>query len=203
MNAILRNSKRYVASVSFGKDSLAMLLFILENGLPLDEVIFYNTGMEFRAIYNIRDKIVPILQKRGIIFTELHPERPFLYDMLERPVKSKQKNAHNGYGWCGGMCRWGTTEKIAAIDRHTKGAHVYVGIAADEQDRCERLPDWKSSPIAEAGMTESDCLRYCYERGYSWMENEIDLYKILDRVSCWCCCNKNRRELKKHISISS
>lgn len=47
---------KYIASVSFGKDSLAMLLLILEKNKPLDEVIFYDTGMEFQAIYNIRDK---------------------------------------------------------------------------------------------------------------------------------------------------
>lgn len=187
---------RHIASVSFGKDSLAMLLYILDNGLPLDEVVFYNTGMEFKAIYAIRDKIIPILRKRGIKFTELHPPRPFLYDMLERPVKSKAKGEHKGYGWCGGLCRWGTADKIIAMDRYTKGCHVYVGIAADEPKRCERLPDWKSSPIAEAGMTEADCLKYCRERGYSWTENGVDLYDILDRVSCWCCANKNRKELK-------
>ena len=33
-----RKEVRYVASVSFGKDSLAMLLLILEKKLPLDEV---------------------------------------------------------------------------------------------------------------------------------------------------------------------
>ena len=48
---------KYIASVSFGKDSLAMLLKIIEENLPLDEVVFYDTGMEFQAIYNIRDKI--------------------------------------------------------------------------------------------------------------------------------------------------
>lgn len=187
---------RYVASVSFGKDSLAMLLYILEIGLPLDEVVFYNTGMEFEAIYVIRDRIILVLAERGIKFTELHPKRPFIYDMLERPVFSVQKGEHLGYGWCGGLCRWGTTEKIAAIDQYTKGCHVYVGIAADEIHRCERLPEWKSSPIAEAGMTEADCLEYCYERGYSWIEDGVELYDILDRVSCWCCSNKNRKELK-------
>lgn len=36
---------RYIASVSFGKDSLVMLLRLIETGKPLDEVIFYNTGM--------------------------------------------------------------------------------------------------------------------------------------------------------------
>ena len=152
--------------------------------------------MEFQAIYDIRDKMVPILKERGITFTELHPARPFLYDMLERPVFSEQKQAHNGYGWCGGVCRWGTTEKIIAIDKHTRGKHVYVGIAIDEANRLERLPEWKSSPIAEAGMTEADCLKYCQDRGFFWIENGVDLYKILDRVSCWCCSNKNRRELK-------
>ena len=164
--------------------------------MPLDEVVFYNTGMEFKAIYAIRDRIIKELKKRGIKFTELHPVNPFLYDMLERPVTSKEKGTHKGYGWCGGVCRWGTSEKVATIDKHTKGCHVYVGIAVDEPERWKRLPSWKSSPIAEAGMTEKDCLIFCKKRGYEWLENGIDLYEILDRVSCWCCANKNRRELK-------
>lgn len=187
---------RYVASVSFGKDSLAMLLLILEKKLPLDEVVFYDTGMEFTAIYKIRDKIVPILKERGIVFTELRPSNPFLYDMLERPVVSKQKSEHNGYGWCGGVCRWGTAHKTAALDRYTKGCHVYVGIASDEPERLDRLPEWKSSPLADEGLTEADCLEYCRVRGYDWIENGVNLYDILDRVSCWCCSNKNRKELK-------
>ena len=43
---------KYIASVSFGKDSLAMLLRLIEEGKPLDEVVFYDTGMEFECIYN-------------------------------------------------------------------------------------------------------------------------------------------------------
>ena len=59
-------------------------------------------------------------KEKGITFTELHPTRPFLYDMLERPVSSNQKGEHKGYGWCGGVCRWGTADKIAAIDKYTQ-----------------------------------------------------------------------------------
>lgn len=44
-------------------------------------------------------------------------------------------------------------------------------------------------------MTEGDCLTYCYSKGFDWVESGIDLYSILDRVSCWCCCNKNKKEL--------
>ena len=193
---------KYVASCSFGKDSLAMVLNLIERNAPLDEVIFYDTGMEFDSIYRNRDKLIPILAQRGIQFTELKPDNPFLYDMLERPVFSKQKGNHFGYGWCGGVCRWGTTWKTKAIDTYVEGAKVhYIGIAADEPERLNRLVLPKNAPLFVWGMTERDALQYCYEHGWNWLEHththtqEIELYSILDRVSCWCCANKNRKEL--------
>ena len=51
-------------------------------------------------------------------------------------------------------------------------------------------------PLAEWGMAESDCLRYCYSKGFKWIEGDVRLYDVLDRVSCWCCANKNLKELK-------
>ena len=30
---------------------------LIERGLPLDEVVFYDTGMEFQAIYDLRDGV--------------------------------------------------------------------------------------------------------------------------------------------------
>ena len=44
----------------------------------------------------------------------------------------------------------------------------------------------------------NDCLNYCYEKGFNWLEDGIELYSILDRVSCWCCANKNLKELKNY-----
>lgn len=41
-----------------------------------------------------------------------------------------------------------------------------------------------------------------YKRGFEWIEDGIDLYDVLDRVSCWCCANKNLKELRayyKHL----
>lgn len=194
---------KYIASCSFGKDSLAMVLLLIEMGYQLDEVIFFNTGMEFEAIYNVRDRLIPILEERGIKYTELEPQKPFLYNMLERPVESKQNGCHCGYGWCGGVCRWGTTEKNRIIDEYKAGindeVYEYVGIAADEAWRAKG----KHYPLIDLGMTEAACLAYCWDRGWNWLERTtatetgyIDLYKILDRVSCWCCSNKNRKELK-------
>lgn len=188
---------KYIASCSFGKDSLAMVLLLMENGSPLDEVVFYDTGMEFQAIYDTRDCLLPMLEARGIKYTELKPKNDFLYDMLERPVFSKEKGHHNGYGWCGGVCRWGTTWKTKAIDEYVETAEKhYIGIAFDEKERLLRLKEPKTSPLANWRMTEEDCLQYCYNHGFYWEEKGIRLYDILDRVSCWCCANKNQKELR-------
>jgi len=126
----------HIASVSFGKDSLAMLIGLIERRLPLDEVLFYDTGMEFETTYRMRDRMLPLLRREGILYTELRPRREFLYMMLEKPVKGKN-GFHYGYSWCGGPCRWGTGEKIRATDAYAeaRGATVYVGIAADEHKR--------------------------------------------------------------------
>lgn len=186
---------KYVASISFGKDSTAMVLRLIEEGKPLDEVVFYDTGMEFQAIYNVRDKLIPVFREHDITYTELKPREPFLWQMLARPYKRRSGGYQYGYEWCGGCTRWGTAEKLSSIDRHCKGAHQYIGVAFDEPQRVARVTENKSAPLAEWHMTEADCLRYCREHGIDWMENGIDLYDILDRVSCWCCCNKNRKEL--------
>lgn len=193
---------RYIASVSFGKDSLAMLLRLIEEHKPLDEVIFYNTGMEFECIYNIRDKVINLLLEHSIKFTELHPSEPFLYSMFERRIKYRNKDGyHFGFSWCGGKCRWHTSFKLRAIKDYKKSINDtvidYVGIAYDEPQRFEKAKqEGKVLPLVDWKMTENDCLQYCNNRGWHWNECGIELYDILDRVSCWCCANKNLKELK-------
>lgn len=190
----------YIASVSWGKDSLAMLLRLIAENRPLDEVVFFDTGMEFQAIYSTRDAVLPLLKEKGIGYTEIRPAQPFLYTMLHKPVRGRERT---GYGWCGGRCRWGTTEKLKLLDRYAchKEATVYIGIAADEPQRLHRLEEYKVAPLVTLwGMNEAECLQYCYAQGYQWLEDGgnglIQLYDVLDRVSCWCCCNKNLKELK-------
>lgn len=126
------------ASVSFGKDSLAMLLRMLDENWELDKVLFFDTGMEFQAIYNIRDNVEKILVSKGIQFHVLRPKVPFLYSMLEKDIVSKKNGSHKGYGWCGGVTRWGTTEKLKSLD-NVECDTMYVGIAKDEPKRLQRL----------------------------------------------------------------
>ena len=65
----------------------------------------------------------------------------------------------------------------------------YVGIAADETQRIKTA----CYPLVEWGMSEKDCLDYCYARGFDWG----GLYRIFSRVSCWCCPLQSLEELRK------
>ena len=189
---------KYIASVSFGKDSLTMLLLLIEKKYPLDEIVFYDTGKEFQAIYDTRDKMLPILKENNIKYVELKPITDFDYLMFEKPVRKRGTDIvyRYGYGWCGGGLRWGTGEKIRTIKKYTLGSYEYVGIAYDEQKRLEKERRGNISfPLADWKMTEIDCLNYCYSQGFYWLEDGIRLYDVLDRVSCYCCRNKNLKEL--------
>lgn len=187
---------KYIASCSFGKDSVAMVLKLIEEKYPLDEVVFYDTGMEFDCIYKVRDMIVPILVKNNITYKELKPDTPFWIDMLIREKKKRTGEIVYGDGYCGGACRWHTFKKQAICNKYTKDSIVYVGIASDERKRLQNIDHNKRTPLVDWNMTEQDCLQYCYANGINWIEDGVELYSILDRVSCWCCKNKNLKELK-------
>lgn len=190
---------KHIACCSCGKDSLAMVLRMIEEHKPLDEVVFYDTGMEFEAIYTIWNNLKKYAKKKNIKTTCLKPPITFEYKAFKITVKERKGGTHKGYSWCGGRCRWGTTDKIRKLDKYceTEPTICYIGIAADETKRIAKArKKYKKLPLVEWGMTEDDCLKYCREKGWSWEEDGIDLYDILDRVSCWCCRNKNKKELR-------
>lgn len=172
---------------------------------------FFDTGMEFDSIYHNRDKMKRLLAECKILFSELSSKNHFLFDMFARPIKyrnsqNKPYPIHYGYEWCGGRgIRWGTSGKLSTIMNHYKEYYPneeiteYVGIAVDEPGRIRensRTGVIKAYLLVDWGMTENDCLTYCYNHGWNWDENGVELYSVLDRVSCWCCQNKNLKELK-------
>lgn len=195
---------KFILSCSFGKDSLAMLLKILELGYPLDEVVYFDIGVEFDSIRKNAERMKPILADKGIEFTILEPKEPFIYCMCEKTVAKRNGGTQKGYKWCGGCARWGTALKLDAIKKNNAkyGDEMiveYVGVASDERQRINRERHGnriKIYPLVEREMTEADCLEYCYDHGWHWSENGYELYDLLDRVSCKYCKNKNLKELR-------
>lgn len=183
---------KHILSFSGGKDSTFLLLELIRRKYPLDEVVFFDTGWEFRVMYEHIEKCKKICEEHGIKFVTLHPEKPFDYWMFDHVAK----DGNIGFSWCGGLCRWGTRLKIRALHKYFKesgGGIQYIGIAADEKERLEKeRAEYKCFPLAEWGITEAECLQGCYDAGFDWG----GMYEHLDRLSCKFCKNKNLKELR-------
>ena len=202
----------FVCSCSFGKDSLAMLLRLLESGMPVDIILFNETGLDFPEMEEHISKVEEYIKRyTDIGITRLKPDHPFeyyFYDVLIHHRKKTKFNerlgteSHNGFSWPGPKMRWCTDRlktrprtKFLREYRNEYNIIEYVGIAADEEYRLRRKindRENKRYPLVDWGMTEADCLQYCYERGFDWG----GLYEKFSRVSCWCCPLQSLPELR-------
>ena len=196
-----------VVSFSGGKDSTAMLLRMLEEGMAVDVILFCDTGLEFPQLY---EHIRKVERDIGREITVVKADEDFEYLFAHKKIIRKKKTLlaerygmeRDGYSWAGPKMRW-CTEKLKnqPRERYLRGLREkyevieYVGIAADETYRLTRRCNQRPSvrlPLVEWGMTEAECLAYCKERGYDWG----GLYEKFSRVSCWCCPLQSLKELR-------
>ncbi len=191
----MKKGTKHIVSLSGGKDSTAMLLRMLEEEMPVDIILFCDTGLEFEAMYRHIDKLERYI---GRPITRLKSGKSFEYLFFDHMTRRKnpELEGRHGYSWAGPRNRWCTAMlKTRIIDRYlreiSKEYNIVqcIGIAADEPHRIHEF----RYPLVEWGMTEADCLTYCKERGFDW----DGLYDIFHRVSCWCCPLQSLEELRK------
>ena len=72
----------HVVSFSGGKDSTAMLLHMIELNMPIDDIIFVDTSIEFPAMYEHIDKVEKYIGRKR---TRLKAEYDFEHYLLEAP----------------------------------------------------------------------------------------------------------------------
>lgn len=198
----------HLVSFSGGKDSTAMLLGMLERGMQIDCILFCDTGLEFPAMY---DHIAKLEKDIGRPITRVRAEKSFEELMFHAEIRRKSDSMAlkrygpdiKGYGWAGPRMRWCTArlkdmprDKFLREIRKEYTVKEYIGIAADEGYRLERKQNRQPGhvhPLVDWGMTEADCLKYCYDHGYDWN----GLYGQFKRVSCWCCPLQPLQELRQ------
>lgn len=190
---------KHIVKFSGGKDSTAMLLLLLEHGLPVDEILFCDTGLEFPELY---EHIKKVEAYTGRPVTVLHPQHTFEYYLAE-VIKTKGKHTGEaGYGWvrkknqrwCTGVLK----EKVAA--RYLRGKFkkkneyiLYIGIAADEAERHYREKEKNiRHPLFEWGITEQQALEYCQSKGCDFG----GLYDKFKRLGCWYCPFQGKAALR-------
>lgn len=160
-------------SLSGGKDSSALLLLMIEKDMPIDCVLYADTGMEFPEMEAHIAKLDDLLyrERRIHIITLRHPQG---FEWLMFDVPQQQRRAIErriamgqpltGYGWPGMKVRWCTgqlktrlMEKEVNRLKKEKNALHHIGIAADEAHRCKDEPQ-NRYPLVEWGITEAQAL---------------------------------------------
>ena len=183
----------HIVSFSGGKDSTAMLLLMIEKKMPIDEIIFCDTGKEFPEMYDHIIKVEKYIERK---ITRISSEKSFEY-YLGKHIKTRGKNKGKiGYGWSDFNNKWCTGFlKRDVMNKYLKGKKyiLYQGIAFDEIERTYKNNDGRNHayPLVDWQITEKMALKYCYSKGFHWN----GLYEKLDRVSCYCCPLKKLKEL--------
>ena len=162
---------KYVASLSFGKDSMAMLIKIKELGLPLDEVIYVDiifdddTSGETPEMASFIGKAEKILKEKFDI--EVTHLRGVTFKEQFYKIKQRGKHVGDNYGfpytigaWCNDRLK---LQPIKEYMRKQKEQVIqYVGIAYDEPERYERLNhETHIAPLYDLKITEKEAMEIC------------------------------------------
>lgn len=195
---------KYIASCSFGKDSLAAIITRMEHGEPVDGAVYCRimfdkeTSAELPEHEDwIHTHAIPLLKARyGIETTVVQPKRTYCDCFYSVYEKGDKVGRIYGYPflrgpWCNSrlkvrpMTAWGKTQ-----GEYTQ----IVGIASDEMIRAEKdTVKGKILPLVDHGIAEQDALGIC---------KNADLLSPAynggrTRLGCWFCHNQRVAELRR------
>ena len=193
---------KFVASVSFGKDSLATVLLAVEHGEPLDEAVYCEVMFDDKVSGEVpehRDFIygtaIPALERMGVKVVVLRSQQTYVGLFTGRVTRGPKKGMVRSFPLCG-KCAVQRDCKVKPIERYKKtlppDAIQYIGIASDEQERLLRLDGaQKISLLDKYKFTEQDAKKLCLRAGIL-----SPVYEFTDRGGCWFCPNAKKAELR-------
>ncbi len=191
-----------IASVSFGKDSLATILLAKDHGEPLDEAIYCEVMFDKTISGEVpehRDFIygraIPALERMGVRVVILRSEKTYVDLFTGRITRGPKKGMVRSFPICG-RCAVQRDCKIRPIKRYQRtlppSTVQYLGIAQDEQERLLRLEGGRQvSLLDKYNLTEQDAWQLCKDAGLL-----SPVYEFTDRGGCWFCPNAKREELR-------
>lgn len=191
---------RHIASLSYGKDSIAMLEAIRLLGYPLDEIIHVEIWAtdtvsanlpEMQAFKSHADRIIK--ERYGLDVQHVCARYPdgskvtFEREFYKVPERRKKKE-YNGLilGWPMVTGRWCLRAlKLKALPESDPDVVNYVGIAADETRRIANTQNSKRTlPLVDIGWTEADAMAWCREHD---LVSPVYRGGIKGRDGCFFC----------------
>lgn len=198
---------KHIASVSFGKDSLAMLYIMKEHSIPIDEIVFVRIMFDDETSAEIPEHeqwimnyAIPKIKKDfGLDVKIIQSDFTYL-DLFNKEItRGKRKGQKRGFpllfgSWCH------RDLKIAPMQKYLKEKKDYVqylGIASDEATRIDWALKQKAKlPLVDYGITEQQAFEIC--KKYNVLS---PAYKFFNRLGCWFCHKQGNKALKKVIEM--
>jgi len=185
------NGKRVIASVSGGKDSAAMSLYLRELGIEHDRV-FMDTGWEHEATYEyVRG---PLTAKLGPI-REIRPPK----GMVEL-IRSKSMFPRGNIRFCTEELKvFPFRAHVAALADAGHEVVNAVGIRAEESPARKLFTEWEWSATLDCDVWRP-ILRWSFEDvvaihgRHGLLPNPLYL-KGASRVGCWPCIYARKAEI--------
>lgn len=194
---------------SGGKDSTAGVILDHIYGLPPSTIVFSEVVFDKKRgisgewpehIDFVKNKAKPVFENWGYKVEIISAEKDYL-DLFFHTIKHSSNEKKNGKiaGFLlGGKCAGNSRLKIRPIRDYFKSLNLkndeyiqYVGIAADEPIRLERLRGTNEISLLERyGYTEKKAFELCKE--YDLLS---PVYKIAKRNGCWFCPNATYQEM--------
>lgn len=190
----------YIASLSYGKDSIVIPELCMRFGLPLDRIVTVDimatstVPAELPPMVEFKKKADKILKERyGIEVEHITAQKSYEELFYEQRKRGKSAGNINGFpminaAWCNSRLKL----KPLSLFSKDKNITQYLGICADEPKRIERLKGTNKYALpAQLGYTES----MCYELAKS-LDLLSPIYESATRGGCWFCHNQSVEQLR-------
>lgn len=189
---------------SGGKDSTATIVLAHELGIPIDLIVISLVWFDKkRRIYAEYPEVIewifnyarPLFESWDYKVKIIESDKDYVYSfyhIIEKTTHEERKGKLSGW-LIGGMCAM-NREKIRPVTRYLKSLgkeyQEYIGIAADEPERLERVhKKGQISLLEQQGICEEQT--YSILRPYNLIS---PTYKFSKRGGCWFCPNQTIKE---------
>lgn len=201
---------KYIANLSYGKDSIYMLEIIKKYNLPLDEIV----TCDIWATNMIPAELPPMIEFKKYADAEIynryglkvkHLKGITTYEEYFYKIRGKRAKKENqgkiygfpilSYSWCQ------SNIKTYTLNKYIGKKYSYIGYAIDEKNkkRQKAIKDYlnnkqqtnKIYPLADYNIPENVAFNWCKKNGLL-----APCYEHSIRGGCWFCHQQSIEQLK-------
>lgn len=187
---------KHIAMLSYGQDSSAMVVKMLEEGMKLDYIVFTDTGLEFDAMYQYKKDFDAYIKRRfDMEVTNIgNPDR-FDEFCFGKFTKGEREGEVRGLPMTLGMQYCTRELKVVPFEKWAKqfdDITLYIGYTYSELKRADVQDERQKFPLIDFKMRESNITPFLQERNI-WNP----LYKHFTRTGCFLCPKQKKEAFFK------